>query len=194
MHLLLPRLSPALLAVLIIVGGCGSRPVQRQQAFAPNTPFSKKIPVAGDIACWAVKRAFLSQGYMLDRSADAQIMTGTKDAQPDEDTNVTLRLQTTCVDNRDGTSTVFVSANQEVSKLQSVKQSVTAGVSIATVTVPAGSERVMRVINRQTIQDPAFYQSFYSLVQTLAAEEQRNTALEAARGGSRPDTRDSRRD
>jgi len=108
---------------------------------------------------------------MLERGSDTLIMTGTKDTQPDDETNITLRLQATCVDNRDGSSTVFASAAREVSKLQKVGHSITAGVSVATISVPSGTDRVMRVQKRETIQDPTFYQGFYTLVRNFAREE-----------------------
>jgi hypothetical protein len=122
---------------------------------------------AGDAVCWNVKRAFLTQGYILDRSSDSVVMVGTKDSQPDPKTNVTIRLQATCVDNKDGTSTVFATAERDVSKLQKVRQGWSAGVSIATLTVPTGSENVLQVVSRETIRDSNFYQGFYSLVQGL---------------------------
>ena len=161
------------LAIVISAAACSSSPPKKQSEFRADTPFSKKVAGSGDAVCWSVKRAFLTQGYMLDRSGDSAILSGTKDTQQDEKTNVTLHLQTTCVDNHDGTSTVFASAAREVSKLQKVKQSISAGVSIATVTVPTSSEDALRVVSRETIQDPAFYNGFYTLVETFAAQESR---------------------
>ncbi len=67
--------------------------------------------------CWSVKRALLSQGYMLDRSTESGVLTGTRDFQPDQKLNVSYHLQTTCADNRDGTSIVFVTATREDSQL-----------------------------------------------------------------------------
>jgi len=162
-------LSPAsvmgMIALLLALGACSStKDVFRREAFKPQTPFSVQIPGSGKSVCWSVKRALLSQGYMLDRSADSVTLTGVKEFQPDDDTNVELRMQTSCADNGDGTSTVFATAIREVAKVQNVKQSVTAGISIATVTLPAGSERVMQVINRETVQDTKFYRRFYRLV------------------------------
>jgi hypothetical protein len=118
-----------------------------------------------------VKRAFLSQGYMLDRGADTLVLSGTKEAQPDDDTNVSLRLQATCVDNRDGSSTVFATAIRETSKVQRVGHSASIGASFATLSVPSGMDRALRVQKRETIQDPKFYESFYVLVQRFANEE-----------------------
>jgi len=159
------------LLLFVALAGCGKKQLYRDETFKSDTPFSAKVKGSGEVICWSVKRAFLTQGYMLERSSDTIIMTGTEDSQPDEETNITLRMQATCVDNRDGTSTIFASATEEVSKLQSVKQSVSAGVSIATVTVPSGSEHVMRVVRRETIHDADFYQRFYALVRSYAQEE-----------------------
>ncbi|HSN41692.1 MAG TPA: DUF2242 domain-containing protein [Burkholderiales bacterium] len=159
-------------AVMLAIAGCSSSTeVYRKETFEADTPHSQKIAGSGKVVCWSVKRALLSQGYMLDRSADAVTLTGTKEFQTDDDTDVTLRLQTSCADNNNGSSTVFVTAIREVSKVQNVKQSVTAGVSIATITLPSGSQKVMNVISRETIRDPDFYKRFYSLVKGYAAQE-----------------------
>jgi uncharacterized protein DUF2242 len=159
-------------AAMMVLAGCGTKEMYRQEPFRADTPFSTQVQGSGDSVCWAVKRAFLTQGYMLDRSGDSAVLSGSKQSQPEDETNYTLRLQTTCTDNKDGTSTVFATASQEISKLQRVRQSVTAGVSIATVTVPAGSEKVFQVVKRETIQDPTFYRRFYALVANFAREDQ----------------------
>ncbi len=101
-------------------------------------------------------------------------MTGTRDAQPEEKTNVSVRLQTTCADNRNGTSIVFVTAEREVSKLQNMKQSTSAGIGPATVTMPAGSAKVLGIVRRETIDDPNFYNSFFTLVEGYVAQEGRS--------------------
>lgn len=158
-----------------LLAACGSTPaVYKQQSFETNTPFSENVQGSPDVVCWSVKRALLSQGYMLnDQSADSVTLTGTKDFQRDNKTNVTIRLQTSCADNKNGSSTVFATATSEVRKLQYVKQSVTAGVSIATFTVPAGSEKVLEPVKRETITDPKFYQRFYRLVESYVGEDER---------------------
>jgi len=148
--------------------------------FRPDTPYSKVVRGAGETVCWNVKRAFLSQGYILDRGSDSVILTGTKESQKDSKTNVTIRMQTTCVDNKDGSSTIFASAQREVSELQKVRQGVSAGVSIATVTVPTGSENVLQVIRRETIQDPTFYQGFYGLVEGYVAGDKGSHAVDTS--------------
>jgi hypothetical protein len=173
----LPRL--VLLTVAAASMGCASKHDTRGP-FVKSAPFSKTIPGSGDAVCWSVKRALLGQGYMLERSSESGVLTGTRDSQPEEKINVTLRLQTTCADNRNGTSIVFVTAEREVSKLQKMKQTTSAGIGPATITMPAGSAKVLGVIRRETIEDPNFYNSFFTLVEGFVAQEGRSHAEQHA--------------
>jgi hypothetical protein len=111
---------------------------------------------------------------MLERPGEPGVLIGTRDYQPDKKVNVTLHLQTTCADNRDGTSIVFVTADREESRLQKMKQSTSAGIGPATVTMPAGSAKVLGVVRRETIEDPNFYNSFFALVEGFVAQEGRS--------------------
>jgi len=161
-------------AVAIAVAGCASnRHDAARGPFTAAAPFSKTVDGPGDVVCGSVKRAILSQGYMLERSSEPGVLTGTRDYQPNDKLNVTLRLQTTCADNRDGTSIVFVTAEREESQLQKMKQSTSAGIGPATITLPSGSAKVLGVVRRETIQDPNFYGSFFALVQGYVAQENR---------------------
>lgn len=161
-----------LLAVAAAAAGCASKHDTRGP-FVGSAPFSKTISGSGDAVCWSVKRALLGQGYMLERSSESGVLTGTRDSQPEKKMNITVRLQTTCADNRNGTSIVFVTAEREVSKLQKMKQSTSAGIGPATLTMPAGSAKVLGVVRRETIEDPNFYNSFFALVQGFVAQEGR---------------------
>ena len=111
---------------------------------------------------------------MLERSDEPGVLTGSRDYQPEEKLNVTLHLQATCADNRDGTSIVFVAADREESRLQKMKQSTSAGIGPATITMPSGSAKVLGVVRRETIQDPNFYNSFFVLVQGFVAQDGRS--------------------
>ena len=168
-----------LLGAAITFVGCASKHDTRD-AFAGSAPFSKTISGSGDAVCWSVKRALLGQGYMLERSSEPGVLTGTRDYQPEEKLNVTVRLQTTCADNRNGTSIVFVTASREESKLQKMKQSTSAGIGPATITMPAGSAKVLGVVRRETIADPNFYNSFFALVDGYVAQEGRSPAVQPA--------------
>jgi hypothetical protein len=159
-------------SAFLLTGGCASN--QHDVARGPfyaSAPFSKTIDGSGDVVCWSVKRAILSQGYMLDRSSEPGVLTGTRDYQPNDKLNVTVHLQTTCADNRNGTSIVFVTAEREESKLQKMKQSSSLGIGPATLTMPSGSAKVLGTVRRETIQDANFYNSFFSLVQGYVSQE-----------------------
>src|ERR1700751_2419852 len=166
-----------LAAVLIQCGGCASRKVDiAQESMNAQAPFSRSFRGAGDAVCWSVKRALLSQGYMLDRPGESGVLTGTRDFQPEPKLNVSYHLQTTCSDNRDGTSIVFVTAEREDSQLQKMKQSTSVGVGPATLTMPSGSAQILGVVRRETVKDPAFYARFFSLVQSYIDQEQDRVA------------------
>ena len=162
-----------MLAMAAVVAGCASKHDTRGP-FAGSAPFSKTISGKGDAVCWSVKRALLGQGYMLERSSESGVLTGTRDYQPEDKLNITLHLQTTCADNRNGTSIVFVTAEREESTLQKMRQTTSAGIGPATVTMPAGSARVLGVVRRETISDPNFYNSFFALVEGFVAQEGRS--------------------
>jgi hypothetical protein len=165
----------SLITIAAAVTGCASKHDTRGP-FVSSAPFSKTIAGSGDAVCWSVKRALLGQGYMLERSSETGVLTGTRDSQPTEKMNITVHLQTTCADNRNGTSIVFVTADREVSKLQRMKQSTSAGIGPATITLPAGSAKVLGIVRRETIEDPNFYNSFFALVEGFVAQEGRSHA------------------
>ena len=171
----------SLMMAAALFSGCASsakRDAVARGPFNGAAPFSKTVVGSGDTVCWSVKRALLGQGYMLDRSSEPGVLTGARDYQPSDKINVTVRLQTTCADNRDGTSIVFATAEREESKLQKMKQTTSAGIGPATITMPAGSAKVLGVIKRETISDPNFYNSFFTLVEGFVVQEQRRPHTE----------------
>jgi len=165
-------IGTALLTAASLVTGCATRRHDlASDSISAQAPFSRTFPGTGDAVCWSVKRAMLSQGYMLDRATDTGVLTGTRDFQPDPKLNVSYHLQTTCADNRNGTSIVFVTAEREDSQLQKMKQSTSLGIGPATITMPSGSAKVLGVVRRETIQDPDFYHRFFELVQGFVDQE-----------------------
>jgi Uncharacterized protein conserved in bacteria (DUF2242) len=164
-----PGLICVAAAASSLLAGCAHHPPPQQ--FSTAAPFSRTFTGSGDAVCWSVKRALLSQGYMLDRPNDSGVMTGTRDEQPNPKLNVTMRLQTTCADNRNGTSIVFVTATREENELQKMKQTTSVGVGPATLTMPSGSARVLGTVRRETIKQPDFYGQFFTLVQNYVDQE-----------------------
>jgi Uncharacterized protein conserved in bacteria (DUF2242) len=168
------QLASAVAAAAAFMAGCAHHPPP--QEFTASAPFSHTYTGSGDAVCWSVKRALLSQGYMLDRPNDAGVLTGLRDEQPKPKLNVTTRLQTTCADNRNGTSIVFVTATREENKLQKMKQSTSLGVGPATLTMPSGSAQVLGTVRRETIKDPDYYNQFFTLVQSFVNQERLSQA------------------
>ena len=167
----------AVMTAVLACAGCAARKVDvAQESLSTQAPFSRTFQGAGDTVCWSVKRALLSQGYMLDRPNESGVLTGTRDFQPDAKLNISYHLQTTCADNRDGTSIVFVTAEREDNRLQKMKQTTSVGVGPATLTMPSGSAQVLGVVRRETLRDPAFYDRFFSLVQSYVDQEQERAA------------------
>lgn len=168
-------------AAIALSAGCAHHPPKQQ--FTAAAPFSRTFTGSGDAVCWSVKRALLSQGYMLDRPNDAGVMTGSREEQPKPKLNVTMRLQTTCADNRNGTSIVFVTATREENQLQKMKQTTSLGVGPATLTMPSGSARVLGTVRRETVRDPDFYDQFFTLVQNYVGQERVSQLSRAAPDG-----------
>lgn len=154
---------------IALMAGCAHKPPPKQ--FSADAPYSRNFAGGGDAVCWSVKRALLSQGYMLDRPNESGVMTGSRDQQPNPKLNITTRLQTTCADNRNGTSIVFVTATREQNQLQKMQQSTSMGVGPATLTLPSGSAKVLGTVRRETISDPDFYGQFFALVQNYVNQE-----------------------
>ena len=186
----LMRESAVALAAVLAAAGCAHhRHDLARDSIKADAPYSRTFSGAGDVVCWSVKRALLSQGYMLDRPNDSGVLTGTRDFQPQPKMNVTLRLQATCADNKDGTSIVFATAVREDSRLQKMKQSTSVGVGPATLTMPSGSAQVLGVVSRETLQDPAFYAEFFTLVQNFVEQER---LAEAGRAQRKADERSAK--
>ena len=183
-----------LLAAAVLTAGCAShRHDVARDSLNVEAPFSKTLTGSGDTVCWCVKRALLSQGYMLDRPDESSsVLTGTRDFQPKEKTNVSIHLQATCADNRNGTSIVFAIATREDSRLQTMKQSTTAGIGPAMITLPSGSAKVLGVVRRETISDASFYNRFFQLVQDFVAQDEPSRSARQAQ--VRPGDRDGSAD
>jgi hypothetical protein len=167
------RAIPELVLAAGLAGtGCASHKHDLASDSLDNeAPYSRTFAGSGDMVCWSVKRALLSQGYMLDRPSDSGVLTGSRDFQPQPKLNVTVRLQASCADNKDGTSIVFVTAIREDNRLQKMKQTTSVGVGPATLTMPSGSAQVLGVVRRETLHDPEFYSRFFSLVQGFIEQE-----------------------
>lgn len=180
---------PAALTALALAGCFGGTPVKlyKSETFQDGAAYSRKIALPSSVVCRNVKRALLSQGYTIELTPgnkDSPLLTGTKNWQPESEVAVTLHLQVTCVHEDENASTVFATAVEEAYKLQSVMGSVSAGVSVATVTMPSMSGRALMVVRRETISDPKFYDRLYDLVQKYAEADLKSAPPPLAGAGN----------
>lgn len=108
-------------AEVALAAGCAGRKHDlARDSLSEAAPFSKILVGSGDTVCWCVKRALLSQGYMLDRPDEGgSVLTGTRDFQPQAKLSIAIHLQATCADNRNGTSIVFAISPDRQSQAQS---------------------------------------------------------------------------
>ena len=72
-----------------------------------------------------------------------------------------------------------------------MKQTTSAGIGPATLTMPSGSAKVLGTIRRETVTDPGFYNSFFVLVEKFVAQEPRSRGADdpRARGTDDPGAR-----
>ena len=59
-----------------------------------------------------------------------------------------------------------------------MKQSTSVGIGPATLTMPSGSAQVLGVVRRETLKDRAFYDRFFSLVQSYIGQEEERVTHE----------------
>lgn len=153
----------------LTLAGCGKMDMYRGEAFQADTPFSARILAPVDRVKAGIRHALLSQGYLLSVAPQPDMLLGSKEFQGDEERNEVLYFQAAWRDNGDGSTTVYATARQQVSSLETARQS--AGISLPTlggISVPAGSTKFQTKISGETIQDKDFYRRFYRLVEEAA--------------------------
>jgi hypothetical protein len=185
MRFLLHRCSALVLlaaAGLGVLGGCsalggGAKPsVYQQESFDSDT-YSRSFLATVPETCEAARRALLSQGYVIDRAAAAEV-NGRKNFQPQGEVHVVLEFHVVCApSSRSGSSAIaFVSALQDRYTLRKSNNSASVGVSaIGSLSLPVSSsdDSLVKVAS-ETIPAGSFYDRFFTLMDrflTQRAEE-----------------------
>jgi hypothetical protein len=160
-----------LLGGLVLLGGCGgSAEVYKRETFSLDSPFQLATEVPAAVACEGARRALLGQGYVID-SANAGTVKGKKAFRGSGDETTVLELNVVCID-RGAASTVFANAIETIYSVKKSAQSASVGVSIlGSVSVPLpGSSDSMVKVGDATVDDKAFYQRFFAVVQYYLAQ------------------------
>src|SRR5580692_6541065 len=103
-------------SALAVLSACSSpKPLYQNEQFdAKASPFARNFDVGAASTCQAARRALLSQGYMT-TSTRFDLVDGTKNFQPDNDSHVTIEFHVVCTsdDPESPNSTAYVSAVQD---------------------------------------------------------------------------------
>ena len=137
-----------------------------KETFDADGTFSRTFGNQPAQVCEAARRALLSQGYVVARATPDVVEAG-KNFQPESEVHEQLQLRVSCVQMASGESWISASANQERYNLSKRNTSASVGVgALGSLSVPIGStdDSLVRV-GSMTVQDPAFYRSFFKLVE-----------------------------
>ena len=156
-------------ALALLLSACSSnRPAafQREEFQASNT-FSRSFDGTEAQTCEAVRRALLSQGYVVS-IANADLVNARKSFQPEHDSHVEIEFRVVCTAQRKGTrpTLAFVSALQDRYALKKSNNSASVGVgAIGSLSLPftSGDDSLVKVAS-ETITASNFYDRFFKLV------------------------------
>lgn len=159
----------ATFTLAIAMSGCGrgarSEAPPSGETFGAEDTYSRVYPVAPAVACEAVRRALLGQGYVIGRMA-GDALEASKSFQPDDEIHTQLNVRATCVPRSGGDALVFVNAVQDRYALKSQANQASVGVGVfGSVSVPIGSSNANLVrVASNTVQNQDFYRRFFERV------------------------------
>lgn len=163
-------------ALLMGLAGCaGPKPVvYTAERFDSADIYSRRFPVPGNVACEAVRRTLLSQGYVIN-AATADQVDGRKSFQPENDVHVQIAFRVVCAaDTADGsTSSVFANALEDRYALKKINNSASLGVgALGSVSLPfSSSDDSLVKVASATISAEKFYARFFQLVERYLTNE-----------------------
>ncbi len=176
------RTSPTLLLLslatggLLLLSGCTTprlkndrpTPVYQREAFTSDETFSRLFDTPAPQSCEAARRALLSQGYIVTRADERQVV-GSKRFQPEGEVHVELSVNIVCATEGERLSTRFVSAQQDKYVLKKNPNAASIGVSaVGSISVPVGStEDSLVKVASETVPAGVFYDRFFALVQRM---------------------------
>lgn len=161
----------------LLAAGCSGLPratepgiaVYTREKFEPDSQYTRRFPTAPAATCEAVRRALLSQGYVIS-TASAERVGGRKNFQPQRDAHLQLEFNVTCAGEggvAQGPSIVFASAIEDRYALKKAAgQSASLGVGpLGSVSVPLGtSDDSLVKVGSATVPAGEFYDRFFKLV------------------------------
>lgn len=186
-----PILLPMLLAASL--GGCAmggsTKPAQSAyEAFDSSNTYSRSLDHSPAQACEAVRRALLSQGFVVGR-AEVDVVEARKYFQQEE-SHEQVEFRAVCMPQLRGEqqTVVFVNAVQDRYALRKSNTNASVGVSaLGSLSLPIGStdDSLVKVAS-ETLQDPNFYKRFFAVLDRFLPEEIERPAKPAAATQAQP--------
>ena len=169
------RILLSALMLATIAGCAGPKPVAYQtEKFDSTEIYARRFTVSSEIACEAVRRTLLSQGYVISAYTTTQI-DARKSFQPENDVHVQIAFRVVCTtDNADGNLTsVFANALEDRYALKKINNSASVGVgALGSLSLPfSSSDDSLVKVASTTIASEKFYSRFFQLVERYLTNE-----------------------
>lgn len=157
----------ALVLSAALLAACSSPSVHQHEKFAQQSPYFRSYPQSESKACDAARRALLSQGYRIDAAMELNLRAH-KDFQPEDDVNVVIDFDVTCIAKPDGSgATVYANAEESTYNLKKTSGAASLSVPGGGIAMPWGktTDQLVKVAGK-TVADEQFYKRFFDLLTT----------------------------
>ena len=162
---------------MLVLAGCATSreaaaPVEE---FRAGTTYSRVFAATSEQACEGVRRALLSQGYLV-HEASASLVKADKNFQPNSERHEQIEFNVVCAANSASsqTSSAFANAVRDTYALKKSSNSASVGVGvIGSLSLPFGSsDDSMVKVASQTITTKKFYEQFFEQVESYLDKQQ----------------------
>lgn len=137
--------------------------------FSSSNTYAHTFAGTAPATCEAARRALLSQGYVI-QEANASLIRGRKNFQPQSDIHVQIEFHVVCAPDGKGSNstTAFANAVRDRYTLKKISNSASLGVGvIGSLSLPVGtSDESLVKVASETIPTRKFYDRFFELVES----------------------------
>ncbi len=162
-----PLAQVAAVLTTSLLAACGTPSVHQHEKFTQQSPHYREYPQSESVTCDAARRTLLSQGYRIETAFELNVRAH-KDFQPEDDVNVVIDFDVTCIVNANGRgSTVYVNAEESTYNLKKISGAASLSVPGGGIAMPWGktNDQLVKVAGK-TIADEGFYKRFFDLLAT----------------------------
>lgn len=180
--------ATAAVATVVILAGCASTPGQLTpgENFTNTDVYSHSFAGTEQATCEAVRRALLSQGYIVNDARNS-LVKARKSFQPERERHVQIEFNVTCAPDSKGsnTTTAFANAVRDQYALKKSSSSASVGVGVlGSVSLPfSSSDEALVKVASETIPSRQFYDRFFELVERYLDDSSVDSGDDARKGG-----------